>query len=189
MEETTREKVIQFLKRRSIPVSVPQIAKATGSRVRRVREVIRAERKLSGSKVFRIGGYAEGCPRKSVGYLLGPGKDKPVVAYGQKNRPWTEEEEKLLHIHVGELPLAKIAELLARDPSVVRKKLRELGFDKGRTENIVPRGMEHIGYVPQDAVQKQWEGGHIFKLKTDLPGITGVTIHNTARRGEDRELN
>lgn len=188
MSDTTRQKVVQFLKGRKDPISIPQIAEATGCLAKRVREIIMSERKASGSKVFRIGGYAEGGARKAVGYLPGPGKDKPVVKYGQKYRRWTADEENLLRRHVGEMPLVKIAELLVRDPRVVRKKLREMGFEKGCTENIVPRGLEHLGSVPLDTVQKQWQGGHIFKLKSNHPGITGVTIHNTARRGEDREL-
>lgn len=188
MTESVHRKVIQFLKGRKKPISIPQIAEATGCPTKQVREVIRIERKVSGSKVFRIGGYAVGGARKAIGYLLGPGEDEPVVKYGHKRRPWSRYEESQLRRYVGSMPLAKVSELLNRDQRLVREKLRAMGLEKGYSENVVPRGLEHLGSLPPDAVQKQWEGGHIFKLKGDKPGILGVTIHNTARRGEDREL-
>ena len=188
MKGTAQERMVRWLKGRRRPVSPLGIAKAVGVEYKRVREILIKERKASGSSVFRIGGYAKVKGRRVVGYLLGPGEDAKVVKYGDKYRRWTTDEEHILRQHVGELPILKIAELLGRDVRVTRRKLREMGFERGQTENTVPKGFEHLGRLPLDTVQKQWVGGHIFRRAGNKPGIVSILVHNSARRGEDKEL-
>lgn len=188
MTTTAQERMVRWLKGRKRPASPMALAKAAGVEYKRAREILIKERKASGSAVFRIGGYSKTKGRRVVGYLLGPGADAKVVKYGEKYRCWTTDEEHILRQHVGELPIPKIAELLGRDARVTRRKLRDMGFDRGQTENTVPKGFEHLGRLPLDTVQKQWVGGHIFRLPGDKPGIVSILVHNSARRGEDKEL-
>lgn len=188
MTGTARDRMVRWLNGRKRPASTKALARAVGVEYKRVREILSKERKASGSAVFRIGGYAEDKGRRVVGYVLGPGEDAKVVKYGEKYRSWTTDEEHILRQHAGELPILEIAELLGRDVRVTRRKLREMGFERGQTENTVPKGFEHLGRLPLDTVQKQWVGGHIFRLPGGRPGIVSILVHNSARRGEDKEL-
>ena len=185
---TIKEKIIALLKQTKKPLSCHQMAKILGLTYRRVNAAINHERSRSGTNVFRVGGVIPGV-RKSAGYVLGPGDDfKGFIRYGELHRQWTQAEEDTIRVHVGNVTVNQLSEMLKRDTRVLRRKLRDMGYERGATENVLPKGFDDIGVMPLDTIQKQWRGGHIFRLKSDKPGITGVLIHNTARRGEGREL-
>lgn len=189
MSETTRDKIVRFLRTRRKPVSTSQLAKALNLSENRIRTVIIDERKANGAAHIRIGGYAEGKGKRVVGYLTGAGGDVKLVTYGSQYRRWTKDEEGTLRLYFAEVTLKALADMVGRNIRVVRQKLRDMDLQYSGAVRVLPRGFDEGVHSANDILQRQWSGGHVFRLTSRLPGVASVTIHNAACWGEDRDLN